>query len=1252
MDTITEQRGSKMSNVSMIIRDIIARDLSRKIEPAVKVYDQTNLLEDLKQFVITDALAREFRKFLDNFTYSLDQRIKTGDGGDGMAVWIAGFFGSGKSHLAKVLGNLLANDVVDKAHHKTAIDIFNLHLDDPTLYLTCDLRAALSEIKNKTWCQTLAFEIKSRLDQANPESVTESCLRTFYESQGLASTIWLARLERKLQSEDIYNAFLDAYQDQTGRAWQKDRPEHGFYGDEIAEALAKALHKPIASARETITTYQRDHNRVTPELLAKEITAHLESNAPKVKSREPHLIFVIDEMGQFIGDSNDRIEELRAIIEQCGVQGRGRIWFICTSQEALDQVVERTGLKLSSLGKLDARFSTKITLTGEDVRRVVQERLLRKREANLGAVDELYKEGQLADLSRLHIERELSVLSKGSFRSSYPFLPYMVPLVQELFNAMRGFKLSGTERSMIGVVQGALIRLAEDQLGVLAPLDLIFDQVIDELSSSDYLGTTGIKQIRETDQQILGTSIPPSRVLKVLWLISRVEWVPRTPETIARLMVSEIDVDLAKLRDDVRTTLDRLQKAGLVARDEATEQYRYLSEKERGVEEDIIDKIRDYGIGAAKRKASELLKERVFTRSKLGDFKIQLGSTGIIPLSLSLDGEPINTGGEILVELSSPLSAPKVEEIELENLGKGVRGKVIWWVAAGESSLVEKLKRLEALEKVPQLPKWRNDRSDETVRVLKEKEKERATLESHNIGLLESCLRKGVVYYSGDQAELDGSKELKAITQEFVGVAAGNLYERFKDADKLFDEKNIPRYLDAKVKNLGRLDPALGLFDAQDHLMRSAPLVEAIFDELTRREDEGLDLEGKAILESFEEIPFGWPEALVRLTLAAMLRGGAVHLQPADSDQPIYDVSDPRAEEAFTKPTKFKKTRFYPTVGGLKPDEVKQAKDGLIALGEVGLPDTAHGLAERIRNLGEKMTTQANAIRVRVRDVKLPLPETYQRVDPVTGPTLTQRDPVACVRCFIEDQEGWKEVAAFLKAYETFVEQQRDRTYLTYLALLDYARSTPAVFEGEEGKMTRENLEDFDAIVGVKEIMTKWKPLQEAALAVLDRYHQVFQAAYANCDQSIAALKSEIEAAEAFIRLGLSRQRGILDEYFGANALLALPSIDDLKTTNKLLAASEKRKVSELEALRMAIPGYRKAIFERCEREWQAQLEAQNKVGDGDEKPEKKVHRLSLREKLAGRRFVKRDEFDIFWQNIGAEIQAKLDEGYEVVVEA
>jgi hypothetical protein len=97
---------------------------------------------------------------------------------------------------------------------------------------------------------------------------------------------------------------------------------------------------------------------------------------------------------------------------------------------------------------------------------------------------------------------------------------------------------------MIGLAQGTLQSLADQPLGVLAPFDLIFDQVTDELSSADYLGTTGVKLIRESDERIPDTPVPPSRVLKVLWLISRVEWVPRTPEVLARLLANQIDADL------------------------------------------------------------------------------------------------------------------------------------------------------------------------------------------------------------------------------------------------------------------------------------------------------------------------------------------------------------------------------------------------------------------------------------------------------------------------------------------------------------------------------------------------------------------------------------------------------------------------------------------------------------------------------------------------------------------------------------
>jgi len=1243
----------------MKIRDVLSRDLSQRIEPVVKVYDRDHLAEDMRQFVITDSLARELRKFFDAFTENLQNRLRGGKGGEGIAAWIWGFFGSGKSHVAKVIGCLLENEMVEPESHRRAMDIFNLHLDDPTLLGAADLKALLAEIRNHAWCKTIAFEIKSKLDQANPESVTEICLRSFYESNGLSPTIWLARLERKLQVEGLYNDFLSNYSKQNEREWHQDRGEHGFYLDEIAMALASTLDRPVESAREMMATYQRDHSRVSPENFARELMEYLENQGEDVKPRLPHLIFVIDEMGQFIGDSQNRIEELRAIVEQTGVQGRGQIWFICTSQEALDQVVDRTGLNLSALGKLDARFSTKIPLTGEDVRRVVQDRLLRKKEASLPVLQQLYagKEGVIEELCNLRLERRLATIDRDNFIASYPFLPHSIPLLQELFNAMRGFKLSGTERSMIGVAQGTLQSLANLDISALAPLDTIFDQVTDELSSADYLGTTGIKLIRESDNQIQSTPVKPSRVLKALWLISRVEWIPRTPEVLAKLLADHVDTELARLRDDIQETLDRLQKAGLVAKDDATGQYRYLSEEERGLEEDIINYIQDLGpgIGVAKRRANTILKEKVITPAKMAHYKFPLGKSGIVGFSLYLDDEVVSSAGEIIYRLYSPLASPSIDEIEQENLAKGTKGRVLWWVAIEEQTLIDKLKRLEALDKVPQKPKWRNDRSDETLRVLKEKEKERASLETHLAGLLENCLKKGRLFYSGEIADLNGGKELKASAIEFASVVTGHLYTRYAIADKTFEEKNIPLYLKSTTKSLDRLDTDLGIFDAQGHLIHSAPLIETVFEELRRRQDEVEDLDGKAISEHFQKIPFGWSDALVRLILAAMFRGGALYVQPPDSDQPIYDLSTPVVEALFTGPHKFRKTRFFATTGGLTPSEVKEVKDALIALGETGLPDAGHALGERIRTFGARLVKEADKVRQRVEDLKLPLPDTYHRAELDTKPATSERDPIKCVRQFLQDQAAWKEIAIFLNDYQEFVEQKRDASFRNYVAVMGHARECPALFEGEEGANNKAQLAEFDAIVAAREIMPKWKALQAAALAITDRYRQIYRSTYEACSQAIKQLRSELETAEAFTRLDEPHKQTVVNAFFGPNAALALPEIGALNAAGDLARASDRRKVSELEALRLALPGYRAAIYETCEKQWQLQQEAKRQREQPDvpkeKRPEQKLFRVKMRERLAGKRFVTKAEFETFWQSLGKEIALKIGEGFEVILE-
>lgn len=182
----------------------------------------------------------DFREYLlDTFTQVSETLRAGGTPRDVMGIWVSGFFGSGKSHFAKVLGYLLQNDELEDGSGERCIDVFFKHLSDTPRGK--EIRLRLGEIKLNTQIKTLAFEIKSRQSLTNPNSIGEILLSELYRGLG----------------------------------WSEN----------------------------------------------------------------------FDEMGTFIGDSNDRISELNAIAEMIGNKGKGRVWLIVTSQQDLERVVDRTNFQ-------------------------------------------------------------------------------------------------------------------------------------------------------------------------------------------------------------------------------------------------------------------------------------------------------------------------------------------------------------------------------------------------------------------------------------------------------------------------------------------------------------------------------------------------------------------------------------------------------------------------------------------------------------------------------------------------------------------------------------------------------------------------------------------------------------------------------------------------------------------------------------------------------------------------------------------
>ena len=191
------------------VRDFIKRDIGVELEGVVKVFDENMLGTEMREYVLTDKIEEELKRIFDTFTQVSETLRRGGPARDVMGIWVSGFFGSGKSHFAKVLGHLLQNTPLDADATERSIDAFIKHLSETPRGR--DIRLRLGELKLNTDIRSIFFEIRSRQSLTNPNSAGEILLTEFYRSLGLAENFVVARVERRLQKRGLLGKLEQAY---------------------------------------------------------------------------------------------------------------------------------------------------------------------------------------------------------------------------------------------------------------------------------------------------------------------------------------------------------------------------------------------------------------------------------------------------------------------------------------------------------------------------------------------------------------------------------------------------------------------------------------------------------------------------------------------------------------------------------------------------------------------------------------------------------------------------------------------------------------------------------------------------------------------------------------------------------------------------------------------------------------------------------------------------------------------------------
>src|SRR5690625_2878805 len=555
----------------MLLKEMFAKDIDRDIRGVIKA-DQTNeedVYQELNEYVVTKELHKHFSKFYENYLKGVDGKT------DKVGVWISGFFGSGKSHFLKILSYLLKNDPVKG---EEPIDFFENKISDPLVYANMKRTADVPT-------ETILFNIdsKSPLDNKSKEdAILRVLLKVFYEHRGYyGDNPVVAELEKYLDEEGSLEAFKDKYETVAEEPWLNRR--HSFYFDThyVKEALINAIDM-TEEAVDNWLNYGAENIEVSIEKFAHDVKKYIDTKEPNF-----HLVFLIDEIGQYIGDRRDLMLNLQTVTENLGAICGGRAWVMVTSQESIDSIVKVKG---DDFSRIQGRFDTRLSLSSISVDEVIQKRVLEKKDYVTDTLKAIHAEkgAILRNVINFTSDSRADLLGYSDeieFANVYPFVPYQFNLLQSVFEQVRkhgssGKHLSEGERSMLSAYREAGMRYMEEEQGTLIPFHAFYDTI------SEFLQPIVSRVIeRAAANPKLHDDPFHVNLLKVLFMIKYVEEIPSNIDNLATLMVSHIDEDKLELKEKINVSLRKLVSQTLIQRH--GEHYIFLTDDEQDINREI-----------------------------------------------------------------------------------------------------------------------------------------------------------------------------------------------------------------------------------------------------------------------------------------------------------------------------------------------------------------------------------------------------------------------------------------------------------------------------------------------------------------------------------------------------------------------------------------------------------------------------------------------------------------------------------------
>ena len=1079
----------------MLIKDIFAKNLFRSINGVVKAdqRDDAIVWQELDEYVITKELDQHFRKFFDTFVYAVSNSSDPNVTGR-TGIWISGFFGSGKSHFLKILSYLLQNIQArnpETGETRRAISFFENKIQDSML---------LADIKRAAGMSTdaILFNIDSKADPGDGKgAVLNVFWRVFNEMQGFSGDAFhIAEMERYLTEKGKYQEFCSVFKELTGEEWLKERDAYSFYRDQVVTALSRVLGLSPKSAEDWFDNAQQNMN-ITVENFAKKVRDYLQQ-----KGNDHRIIFLVDEVGQFIGSDGNLMLNLQTIVEDLGIHCLGRAWVVVTSQEDIDYILgELKTARANDFSKIQDRFYPPLSLSGSNTDEVIQIRILEKTpEAEQELRDTFADKGDIL-MSQLSFTEDSASLqsykTRKDFVRNYPFASFHFQLVQKIFESIRkvgasGLHLGHGARSMLDAFLSAAKNLSTQNIGALAPLYAFYPTI------ESFLDTT-IKRTIDQAHDNPGLANPfDVHLLQTLFLIRYVDIIKSNVDNLVTLFISEVDADRLAIKRDIEAGLQRLEKQTLISRN--GDLYFFLTNEERDVSREI--KGVDISGSEEVRLMAEVIYDDILKGQKQHRYTPYMRDYGFNRL---LDRHPYGAklDQEISLEVITPLVDDYTSFNEIRNISL---------TSENPGRVIIRLPSTPELEREVrtylQTDKYVRQKMDASLtpsfkRILRDRQEENRERKNRIITLTQRLLLEADYYTLGQTLSVTSSTP-RAAVEEAIEYVIQNLYNKFSYIDKLHDDplKEIKSAL---------LTSDIGRENIKDELAWvNKEAMKEVWEYINLMIGKNHQVLLHELVAHFGKRPYGWPEWEAVLLVVNLFVAEKLNLLTEGSNLTPREALDHLLKTPRWKSIKILK-RKNPS-----EEDIKTAREiGQKVFGKIG-PENPDPLASFIRDElfnWQKSLAQYDQLAQTgeypgLKEIKLGLD--------LTKKLLSVRDTYEFIRIFNSEKDNLLKTCSDLHTLNDFYTNQRPVWEKLKKSITGFAKNETVLSKHDQAGPDLKRLHEIIKDSAPYDILREVNPLISKVSEVNDKLlTERRQSALQEIELSLERVKRELTAAQA-----------------------------------------------------------------------------------------------------------------------------------------